>query len=68
MSHTNLITKKQLSPDQRKGLAEMLTFMHDDSQREMVLAGAAGTGKTSLLNVFLKEVVKDFKSDKKFKD
>lgn len=67
MSHTNLITKKQLSPDQRKGLAEMLAFMHDDSQREMVLAGAAGTGKTSLLNVFLKEVVKDFKSDKKFK-
>ena len=58
MSHSNLITKKQLSPDQRKGLAEMLTFMRDASQREMVLTGAAGTGKTSLLHVFLKELSK----------
>lgn len=64
MSHSNLITKKQLSPDQRKGLAEMLAFMHDDSQREMVLAGAAGTGKTSLLNVFLKELSREFKKIK----
>lgn len=64
MSHSNLITKKQLSPDQRKGLAEMLAFMHDDSQREMVLTGAAGTGKTSLLHVFLKELAKDFKKIK----
>jgi exodeoxyribonuclease-5 len=64
MSHSNLITKKQLSPDQRKGLAEMLTFMRDASQREMVLTGAAGTGKTSLLHVFLKELSKEFKKIK----
>lgn len=64
MSRSNLITKKQLSPDQRKGLAEMLTFMRDASQREMVLTGAAGTGKTSLLHVFLKELSKEFKKIK----
>lgn len=64
MSRSNLITKKQLSPDQRKGLAEMLTFMRDTSQREMVLTGAAGTGKTSLLHVFLKELSKEFKKIK----
>ena len=64
MSHSHLITKKQLSPDQRKGLAEMLTFMRDASQREMVLTGAAGTGKTSLLHVFLKELSKEFKKIK----
>lgn len=52
MSHSNLITKKELSPDQKKGLAEMLTFMHDDSEREMVLTGAAGTGKTSSFMYF----------------
>lgn len=55
---SNLITKKQLSPDQQAGLLDMMTFMQDTSQREMVLTGAAGTGKTSLLNVFLKEVTK----------
>jgi exodeoxyribonuclease-5 len=54
-----LITKKQLSLDQRNGLADMMTFMKDKSEREMVLTGAAGTGKTSLLNVFLKEVTKE---------
>ena len=64
MSHSNLITKKQLSPDQRNGLSEMLTFMRDASQREMVLTGAAGTGKTSLLHVFLKELSKEFKKIK----
>jgi exodeoxyribonuclease-5 len=64
MSHSKLITKKQLSPDQRKGLSEMLAFMHDESQREMVLTGAAGTGKTSLLHVFLKELSREFKKIK----
>lgn len=64
MSHSKLITKKELSPDQKKGLAEMLAFMHDNTEREMVLTGAAGTGKTSLLHVFLKELTKSFKKIK----
>ena len=56
---TNLITKKQLSEDQQAGLLDMMAFMRNPFEREMVLTGAAGTGKTSLLNVFLKEVTKE---------
>lgn len=60
MAKSNLITKKQLSPDQQAGLIDMMEFVRSPVEKEMVLCGAAGTGKTSLLNVFLKEVTKEF--------
>lgn len=52
-----LLTKDQLTDDQK----EALQYMHDfieGPNREMVLRGPAGTGKTSLVNVLLAELDK----------
>lgn len=52
-----LLTKEQLTP----GQAEALQIMHDfieSENREMILCGPAGTGKTSLVNVLLAELDK----------
>lgn len=50
-----MITRKDLSDEQENALKKMLSFVRNRKQ-EMVLAGYAGTGKTSLINVFLNEI------------
>lgn len=47
-----MIERKDLSEDQEKALQYMIEFM-TSANRQMLLAGYSGTGKTSLLNVFL---------------
>lgn len=53
-----MITRKDLSEEQENALKHMLSFVKNPRSpvNEMVLAGYAGTGKTSLVNVFLNEV------------
>lgn len=52
-----MITRKDLSEEQEIALQYMLEFA-TGSGRQMILAGYAGTGKTTLVNVFLDEVRK----------
>ena len=53
----SLLTKDQLTDDQKEALAYIKDFIKGPN-REMVLRGAAGTGKTSLVNVLLAELDK----------
>jgi hypothetical protein len=52
-----MITRKDLSDEQERALQYMLDFAVG-AARQMILAGYAGTGKTTLVNVFLNEVRK----------
>lgn len=52
-----MITRKDLSDEQEIALKHMLKFVKGIEQ-QMVLSGYAGTGKSSLINVFLNEVTK----------
>ena len=52
-----LLTKKQLTDDQKEALKYIQDFI-EGPNREMVLCGPAGTGKTSLVNVLLAELDK----------
>ena len=51
----SLLTKDDLTEDQRAALDYINLFL-DGPNRSMVLCGAAGTGKTSLINVLLDEL------------
>lgn len=48
-----------LNDDQVKALGSINDFLKQADRRQMVLYGAAGTGKTSLINVLLDELDKD---------
>lgn len=48
-----MIERKDLSEDQEKALQHMIKFV-SSKDRQMLLAGYAGTGKTSILRIFLK--------------
>lgn len=52
-----LLRKDQLTDDQKEALLYMKDFI-EGPNREMVLRGPAGTGKTSLVNVLLAELDK----------
>lgn len=52
-----LLEEKDLTDDQKAALSYMKKFI-DGPNREMVLCGAAGTGKTSLVNVLLAQLDK----------
>lgn len=52
-----MITRKELSNEQESALQAMLAFLRG-SEQQMVLSGYAGTGKSSLINVFLIEAKK----------
>lgn len=47
-----MITRKDLSEEQEKAFVYILDFL-SSNRRQMLLAGYAGTGKTTLLNVLL---------------
>lgn len=49
------LSKTDLNEDQLNALAFIKDFVNDPERRQMVLYGAAGTGKTSLINVLLDE-------------
>lgn len=53
-----MVTKKDLSSEQQTALSYLLKFSLNSTDQQMVLAGYAGTGKSSLINVFLKEMDK----------
>ena len=50
------LKKKDLNEDQLHALDEIYAFLNSPDRRQMVLYGAAGTGKTSLINVLLDEL------------
>ena len=50
------LKKSDLNTDQLKALEEIHQFLKSPDRRQMVLYGAAGTGKTSLINVLLDEL------------
>ncbi len=52
------ITKKDLNDDQTAALEYINQFIAGPN-RQMILTGAAGTGKTALLNVVLSELGKN---------
>lgn len=52
-----LLTKDQLTDDQKEALKYIKDFI-EGPNREMVLCGPAGTGKTSLVNVLLADLDK----------
>lgn len=56
------LTMGDLNEDQVKALASIKDFLQQAERRQMVLYGAAGTGKTSLINVLLDELDKDSES------
>lgn len=51
----NRLTREDLNQDQVAALDFINKFLHMPDRRQMVLYGAAGTGKTSLINVLLDE-------------
>ena len=53
------LTMADLNDDQVKALGSIKEFLKQADRRQMVLYGAAGTGKTSLINVLLDELDKD---------
>lgn len=53
------LTMADLNDDQVKALVSIKEFLKQADRRQMVLYGAAGTGKTSLINVLLDELDKD---------
>lgn len=50
------LKKSDLNEDQLNALESIYTFLRNPERRQMVLYGAAGTGKTSLINVLLDEL------------
>ena len=50
------LQKEDLNDDQQNALDFILQFVDDPARRQMLLYGAAGTGKTSLINVLLDEL------------
>ena len=50
------LQKEDLNDDQQNALDFILQFIDDPARRQMLLYGAAGTGKTSLINVLLDEL------------
>ena len=50
----------ELSEDQKNGLQIMVKFMNDPKARTLVLVGHAGTGKTTLLQHFIKLIGRRF--------
>ena len=50
------LQKKDLNEDQLHALDVIYEFLNSPDRRQMVLYGAAGTGKTSLINVLLDEL------------
>ena len=50
------LKKEDLNEDQAKALEDIYRFLNSPDRRQMVLYGAAGTGKTSLINVLLDEL------------
>lgn len=50
------LKKSNLNEDQLRTLNEIYRFINTPGRRQMVLYGAAGTGKTSLINVLLDEL------------
>lgn len=53
-----MITRNMLSDEQETALRHMLSFT-ESNDRSMVLTGYAGTGKSTLLNIYLNEMEKD---------
>ena len=53
------LAMSDLNDDQVKALGSIFDFLKAPDRRQMVLYGAAGTGKTSLINVLLDELDKD---------
>ena len=51
-----MICKDQLNVGQKNALSYIHDFLSGVEHRQMILIGAAGTGKTSLLNVLLDEL------------
>ncbi len=47
-----------LTPNQQKALDLLKLFMNDSSARVFILKGYAGTGKTTLVRMFIKELEK----------
>lgn len=56
------LTKADLNGDQLNALEFIKNFINSPDRRQMVLYGAAGTGKTSLINVLLDELDEDANS------
>lgn len=48
----------KLTPSQDRILKEMLAFLDDENHRVYILKGYAGTGKTTLMRFFVKELAK----------
>ena len=59
MAGARRLSMGDLNEDQVKALASIRDFLSQADRRQMVLYGAAGTGKTSLINVLLDELDKD---------
>ena len=50
------LQKEDLNDEQQHALEFIMEFIDDPARRQMLLYGAAGTGKTSLINVLLDEL------------
>lgn len=57
-----------LTPSQEKASKAFANFLFEEDQQEFILAGPAGTGKTYLLQEFLKEFVQYFNFQKSLGD
>ena len=45
-----------LTPDQQQGKAQLISFLANPLQPVMVIEGYSGTGKSTLVDAFLKEL------------
>lgn len=52
----------QLSNDQQNALSKLLALMGDPNQKYLIISGAAGTGKTTLMRTFLEKFPSYLKS------
>ncbi len=59
MAGSRRLSMGDLNEDQVRALGSIKDFLKQADRRQMVLYGAAGTGKTSLINVLLDELDKD---------
>ena len=57
-----MITRQDLSDEQEQAMQAMLTFV-SSTERQMLLKGWAGTGKSSLIKVFIEHINKKTKYD-----
>lgn len=58
-----LLTADDLFPDQQRAVETAMEFLNDDSATEMLVEGAAGTGKTSAVRVLINEMDRDQRSE-----